>query len=59
MVIKIRVCPDCGGRLLAHTMDDNVMVRCNACGQELGSFDRADKPSKINVEEIYPLAAEK
>ena len=54
--MKIRKCPDCGGRLIAKVMDDKVNIRCNACGQELGTFDRADKPVEINNMEIYPLA---
>ena len=54
--MKIRKCPSCGGRLIAEVMDDKVSVRCNACGQELGTFDRADKPVVINDMEIYPIA---
>lgn len=54
--MKIRICPSCGGRLIAEVMDDTVSVRCNACGQKLGTFDRADKPIVINDMEMYPLA---
>ena len=44
--MKINRCPNCGGRLVADIMEDEVRVRCNACGQELGTFDRAgwEKP---------------
>ena len=40
----IQVCPSCGGRLTAHVFDNYVKIKCNACGQELGSFTRADYP---------------
>ena len=55
--MKIRVCPNCGGRLVADIMTNEVKVICNACGQELGTFDRADRPVIINDEEVYPLSA--
>ena len=54
--MKIRVCPNCGGRLVADINDDDVTVRCNACGQELGTFDRSDKPVIISDNELYPLS---
>ncbi len=54
--MKIRVCPNCSGRLVAEVLAYAVKVRCNACLQELGTFARADKPVVINAGEIYPLA---
>ena len=56
--MKIRVCPTCGGRLVADIMNDEVKIRCNACGEELGTFDRADCPGKISDGELFPLSAE-
>ena len=53
--MKIRRCPDCGGRLVAEIMEAEVKVRCNACGQELGTFNRADKPVTVSEGELYPL----
>lgn len=56
--MKVHVCPNCGGRLVADIMEGEVKVRCNACGQELGTFDRADKPVLINDGELSPLTAD-
>ena len=56
--MKIRVCPSCSGRLVADVKEEEVKVRCNACGQELGTFDRADNPLIINSGEISPLVHE-
>lgn len=56
--MKINRCPNCGGRLVADILESEVRVRCNACGQELGTFDRADKPITISSNEIYPLTAD-
>ena len=56
--MKIRVCPSCGGRLVADIMNNEVKVRCNACGQELGTFDRADRHVIIKDREIFPLSKE-
>ena len=56
--MKIRVCPSCGGRLVADIMNNEVKVRCNACGQELGTFDRADRPVIINDGKLFPLSKE-
>lgn len=56
--MKIRVCPNCGGRLIADIMNNKVKVRCNACGQELGTFDRADRPVIISDDELFPLSSE-
>ena len=56
--MKIRVCPSCGGRLVADIMNNEVKVRCNACGQELGTFDRADRHVIINDGELFPLSKE-
>ena len=57
--MKIRVCPSCSGRLVADVKQDGVTVRCNACWQELGTFDRADRPVNISDRELYPLSAER
>ncbi len=57
--MKINRCPNCGGRLVADILESDVMVRCNACGQELGTFDRADKPVIISDNELSPLATER
>lgn len=51
----IQVCPSCGGRLTAHVFDNYVEIKCNACGQELGSFTRADYPLIIKDKWIYPI----
>ncbi len=56
--MKINRCPNCGGRLVADILESEVRVRCNACGQELGTFDRADKPIVIADNELYPLSAD-
>ena len=56
--MRIRVCPNCGGRLVADIMNNEVKIRCNACGQELGTFDRADRPVIISDRELFPLSAE-
>ena len=57
--MKINVCPSCAGRLVADVKQEEVKVRCNACGQELGTFDRADRPVNISDRELYPLSAER
>ena len=43
---------------MADIMEGEVMVRCNACGQELGTFDLADKPITISNNELHPLTAD-
>ena len=45
--MQIRRCPDCGGRLVAEIMEGEVAVKCNACGQELGTFANADMYRKL------------
>ena len=56
--MRIRVCPNCGGRLVADTINGEVKIRCNACGQELGTFNRATRPVTISYIELFPLTAE-
>ena len=56
--MKIHVCPNCGGRLVADIMNDEVKIRCNACGQELGTFDRADHLVIIKDGKLYPISKE-
>ena len=59
MCMKIRVCPNCSGRLVADILQEKIKVRCNACGQELGTFDRADRPVVVNHEmELLPAQKE-
>ena len=53
--MQIRRCPDCGGRLVAEMLECEVTVKCNACGQELGTFDRADKPVTVVDDALSPL----
>ena len=40
--MRLNVCPNCAGRLVAFVKKYEVEIKCNACGQVLGSFTRAE-----------------